>query len=639
LNWHTSDSAALYQVEGWSQGYFRVGSGGDLLVDPLQSGTQGVSLHEVVVGLADRGFDAPVILRFPDVLRHRLRHLAEAFQEAIRENDYHGGYQAVYPIKVNQQRHLVEEIYEFGAELGFGIEVGSKPELLAVMPMTADDPERPIICNGFKDDRYIEAVVLASKLGRNIIPVVESFEELGLIIKYAEKYGVRPQIGVRVKLSSQGVGRWRESSGHRSKFGLFITEVLDMLKVLKEHNMLDCLTLLHCHVGSQIHNIRLIKNVINELGQIYVELVRLGAGMGYLDIGGGLGIDYDGSQRAVESSMNYSLEEYAADVVSRIGSICNQAEIAHPVIISESGRAMVAQHSVLVFPVLSRNSAEDIVWDPEGFALWSAQNEIPKPLQDLYQGFCDIAEDNLVESYHDVSQARDESLDLFSLGYLDLEGRAFAERLFWSSCVRIRDLMRPQEDYYDELAELETLLRGTYVCNFSLFQSMPDSWAIDQLFPIMPIHRLDEEPQARAILADVTCDSDGRIDHFISDGEIKEVLEVHHLVPGQTYYLAAFLIGAYQETLGDLHNLFGDAHVAHIHIEEDGGWSVNEVVPGDTIREVLQYVQYEPERLAARLRRDCEHAVRRQVITTAESRVLMRFYEDGLRGYTYLEDA
>jgi arginine decarboxylase len=639
LNWHTSDSAALYQVEGWSQGYFRVGSGGDLLVDPLQSGTQGVSLHEVVVGLADRGFDAPVILRFPDVLRHRLRHLAEAFQEAIRENDYHGGYQAVYPIKVNQQRHLVEEIYEFGAELGFGIEVGSKPELLAVMPMTADDPERPIICNGFKDDRYIEAVVLASKLGRNIIPVVESFEELGLIIKYAEKYGVRPQIGVRVKLSSQGVGRWRESSGHRSKFGLFITEVLDMLKVLKEHNMLDCLTLLHCHVGSQIHNIRLIKNVINELGQIYVELVRLGAGMGYLDIGGGLGIDYDGSQRAVESSMNYSLEEYAADVVSRIGSICNQAEIAHPVIISESGRAMVAQHSVLVFPVLSRNSAEDIVWDPEGFALWSAQNEIPKPLQDLYQGFCDIAEDNLVESYHDVSQARDESLDLFSLGYLDLEGRAFAERLFWSSCVRIRDLMRPQEDYYDELAELETLLRGTYVCNFSLFQSMPDSWAIDQLFPIMPIHRLDEEPQARAILADVTCDSDGRIDHFISDGEVKEVLEVHHLVPGQIYYLAAFLIGAYQETLGDLHNLFGDAHVAHIHIEEDGGWSVNEVVPGDTIREVLEYVQYEPDRLAARLRRDCEHAVRRQVITTAESRVLMRFYEDGLRGYTYLEDA
>ncbi len=639
MNWHTSDSAALYQVEGWSQGYFRVGSGGDLLVDPLQSGTQGVSLHEVVVGLADRGFDAPVILRFPDVLRHRLRHLAEAFQEAIRENDYHGGYQAVYPIKVNQQRHLVEEIYEFGAELGFGIEVGSKPELLAVMPMTADDPERPIICNGFKDDRYIEAVVLASKLGRNIIPVVESFEELGLIIKYAEKYGVRPQIGVRVKLSSQGVGRWRESSGHRSKFGLFITEVLDMLKVLKEHNMLDCLTLLHCHVGSQIHNIRLIKNVINELGQIYVELVRLGAGMGYLDIGGGLGIDYDGSQRAVESSMNYSLEEYAADVVSRIGSICNQAEIAHPVIISESGRAMVAQHSVLVFPVLSRNSAEDIVWDPEGFALWSAQNEIPKPLQDLYQGFCDIAEDNLVESYHDVSQARDESLDLFSLGYLDLEGRAFAERLFWSSCVRIRDLMRPQEDYYDELAELETLLRGTYVCNFSLFQSMPDSWAIDQLFPIMPIHRLDEEPQARAILADVTCDSDGRIDHFISDGEVKEVLEVHHLVPGQIYYLAAFLIGAYQETLGDLHNLFGDAHVAHIHIEEDGGWSVNEVVPGDTIREVLEYVQYEPDRLAARLRRDCEHAVRRQVITTAESRVLMRFYEDGLRGYTYLEDA
>lgn len=637
MNWHTSDSADLYQVEGWGQGYFRVGSGGDLLVDPDKTGDQGVSLHEIVVGLADRGFAAPMILRFPDVLRHRLRHLAKAFQEAIRDEEYNGGYSAVYPIKVNQQRHLVEEIYEFGAEFGFGLEVGSKPELLAVISMTASDPERPIICNGFKDDRYIEAVVLASKLGRNIIPVVESFDELGLIIKYAEKYGVRPQIGVRVKLSSQGVGRWRESSGHRSKFGLFITEVLSMLKVLEEHDMLDCLQLLHCHVGSQIHNIRLIKNVINELGQIYVELVKLGAGMRYLDIGGGLGVDYDGTQRAIDSSMNYSLEEYAADVVSRIGNICNRAGIEHPTIISESGRAMVAQHSVLVFPVLASNSAETIVWDGDSYAAWSKKNDVPKPMQELYQGYIDIAPDNLVQSYHDVAQARDEALDLFSLGYLNLEGRSLAERLYWSSCVRIRDLMRADGDNYVELDEIETLLRATYVCNFSLFQSMPDSWAIDQLFPIMPIHRLDEEPTQRAILADVTCDSDGRIDHFISDGEKKEVLEVHDLIPEQPYYLAAFLIGAYQETLGDLHNLFGDAHVAHIHVEEDGGWSVNEVVPGDTIREVLQYVQYEPDSMATKLRRDCEHAVRRQVMTPAESRVLMRFYEDGLRGYTYLE--
>lgn len=639
MTWQTSDAASLYQVEGWSKGYFRVGSGGDLLVDPQQSGLGGVSLHEIVVGLGERGFDAPVILRFPDILRHRLGHLAGAFQTAIRENDYKGGYQAVYPIKVNQQRHLVEEIYEFGEEFGFGLEVGSKPELMAVMPMTASNPERPIVCNGFKDNRYIEAVVLASKLGRNIIPVVESFEELGRIIKYAEKYNVRPQIGVRVKLSSQGVGRWRESSGHRSKFGLFITEVLRMVEVLKEHNMLDCLQLLHCHVGSQIHNIRLIKNVINELGQIYVELVKMGAGMRYLDIGGGLGIDYDGTQRAVDSSMNYSLEEYADDVVFRIGNICNQAGIDHPTIISESGRAMVAQHSVLVFPVLGSNSVETIQWHGDDFEAWSARCEVPKPMAELHQCYTEIEAGNVAQSYHDVAQARDECLDLFALGYLNLEGRALAERLFWSSCVRIRDLMRLHADDFDDLEEIETLLRGTYFCNFSLFQSMPDSWAIQQLFPILPIHRLDEEPTARAILADVTCDSDGRIDQFISDGDPKQVLEVHELVEGQPYYLAAFLVGAYQETLGDLHNLFGDAHVAHISVDEDGSWEVNEVVQGDTIREVLQYVQYEPDSLAKSLRRDCETAVRKNVMTAKESRVLMRFYEDGLRGYTYLEDA
>jgi arginine decarboxylase len=639
LDWHPTDSARLYQLEGWSQGYFRVGSGGELLVDPTQGGVDGASLFEMVRGLAERGFETPLVLRFPDILRHRLGHLADAFRSAIENNGYRGGYQAVYPIKVNQQRHLVEEIHGFGAEFGFGLEVGSKPELLAVMPMTADDPRRPIICNGFKDARYIEAVLLAGKLGRNIIPVVESLEELELIINSAERYAVRPQIGVRVKLASQGVGRWRESSGHRAKFGLFITEVQRMVEKLRQHDMLDCLQLLHCHVGSQIHNIRLIKNIINELGQIHVELVRLGAGLRYLDVGGGLGVDYDGTQRAVDSSMNYSLEEYADDVVFRIGNICDAAGVDHPVIVSESGRAMVAQHSVLVFPVLGRNSVETIGWDEATFHAWEARHEVPQPLQELLQAFREIDAGNLVQSYHDVAQARDECLDLFALGYLGLEGRALAERLFWNSNVRIRDMMRSQENRCDEFEELETLLRGTYFCNFSLFQSMPDSWAIGQLFPVMPIHRLDEEPRARAILADVTCDSDGRIDRFISEGEAKPVLELHELVDGQPYYLAAFLTGAYQETLGDLHNLFGDAHVAHIVVEEGGRWSVDEVVPGDTIREVLQYVQYQPDDLAKRLRRDCEKAVRSGTLTAKESRVLMRFYEDGLRGYTYLEDS
>lgn len=626
-----------YQVPGWAQGYFHVADFGDLVVDPKRQGGPGVALAEIVEGLAERGYSTPLVLRFPDILQNRLAHLAGAFQSAIAENDYESNYHAVYPIKVNQQRHLVEQLIEFGQEFRFGLEVGSKPELLAVMPMTANNPQRLIICNGFKDDRYIEAVILATKLGRNIVPVVEGFKELERVIRYAKRYDVRPKIGVRVKLASQGVGRWRESSGHRSKFGLFVSEVLQMVRILEKENMLDCLELLHCHVGSQIHNIRLIKNVINELGHIYVELVRMGAKMGYLDIGGGLGVDYDGSARAIDSSMNYSLEEYANDVVYRIGQICDAAEVAHPRIVSESGRAMVAQHSVLIFDVLGRNSVDAVVAGEGELEQWGQDRDIPLPLQALQDATDDLEPDRLVERFHDVSQARDESLDLFALGYLDLEGRALAEKLFWSACVRLRDMMREQDDPTAELEELESMLRETYFCNFSVFQSMPDAWAIEQLFPIMPIHRLDEEPTARVVLADITCDSDGKISHFISSGDPQPALPVHTLNEGEKYYLGAFLVGAYQETLGDLHNLFGDTHVAHIRIDEDG-WSVEEVVPGDTTREVLGYVQYEPDRLEASLRRDCERAVRAKTLTASESRTLMRFYVDGLNGYTYLED-
>lgn len=627
----------IYQVPGWAQGYFHVDPSGDLMVDPQRGGKAGVSLPEIVGGLVDRGYSTPVVLRFPDILRNRLAHLAGAFGAAIEENGYGSSYHAVYPVKVNQQRHLVEQLIEFGQEHRFGLEVGSKPELLAVMPMTADHPERLIICNGFKDDRYIEAVILATKLGRNIVPVVEGFKELERVVRYAKKYAVRPKVGVRVKLASQGVGRWRESSGHRSKFGLFVSEVLQMVRLLEKEGMLDCLELLHCHVGSQIHNIRLIKNVINELGFIYVEMVRMGAKMGYLDIGGGLGIDYDGSARAVDSSMNYSLEEYASDVVYRIGQICDAAEVDHPRIVSESGRAMVAQHSVLVFDVLGRNSVDAVVAGDGELEAWARDRDIPLPLQALQDAIEDIGPDRLVERFHDVSQARDEALDLFSLGYLDLEGRALAEKLFWSACVRLRDMMRLTEEPPAELEELESMLRETYFCNFSVFQSVPDAWAIEQLFPIMPIHRLDEEPTSRVVLADITCDSDGKINRFISGGEPQPALPVHPLREGEKYYLGVFLVGAYQETLGDLHNLFGDTHVAHIRVDEDG-WSVEEVVPGDTTREVLGYVQYEPDRLEASLRRDCERAVRAGTLTATESRTLMRFYVDGLNGYTYLED-
>ncbi len=609
------------------------------MVDASRSGQSGVALFEVVEGLRQRGYSTPLVLRFPDILQNRIAHLASAFAAAIEENNYQNSYHAVYPIKVNQQRHLVEQLVEFGQEFRFGLEVGSKPELLAVMPLTADHPQRLIICNGFKDDRYIEAVILSTKIGRNIVPVVEGFRELERVIYYAEKYQVRPKIGVRVKLASQGVGRWQESSGHRSKFGLFLSEVLQMVRILEEHQMLDCLQLLHCHVGSQIHNIRLLKNVINEVGHIYVELVRLGAGLNYLDIGGGLGVDYDGSARAVESSMNYSLEDYASDVIYRIAHICDEASIPHPRIVSESGRAMVAQHSVLVFDVLGRNSVDTVVAGAGDYESWSQGREVPLPLQDLFEVATHVEPDRLVECFHDACQARDETLDLFSLGYLDLEGRALAEKLFWSACLRIQELMRAAEDTPPELEELETMLRETYFCNFSVFQSVPDAWAIGQLFPVMPIHRLEEEPTVRVILADITCDSDGRLHRFISGAEAKPALAVHRLLPNQPYYLGVFLVGAYQETLGDLHNLFGDTHVAHIRTEKDGQWSVEEVVPGDTVREVLGYVQYDPERLESNLRRDCEKAVRHGLMSAKESRTLMRFYSEGMNGYTYLEDA
>lgn len=640
-SWSPEQSSDLYQVEGWAQDYFRIGPDGKLLVDPRRSGNHGASLAEMVEGLRARGYAAPLVLRFPDILQDRLAHLAGAFQAAIDEHGYRSSYHAVYPIKVNQQRHLVEQVIAFGQEFRFGLEVGSKPELLAVMPMTAENPDRLIICNGFKDDRYIEAVILATKLGRNIVPVVEGFRELERVIRYAEMYGVRPKIGVRVKLASQGVGRWRESSGHRSKFGLFLSEVLQMVRLLEQHDMLDCLELLHCHVGSQIHNIRLIKNVINELGHIYVELAGLASGLRYLDIGGGLGIDYDGSARAVEGSMNYSLEEYANDVVYRIGNICDAAGVSHPRIVSESGRAMVAQHSVLVFDVLGRNSVDTVVAGDGDLETWTGKGDsardIPQPLQDLDAFAQGIEREPLVENFHDLCQARDEALDLFALGYLDLEGRALAEKLFWSACLRLRAMMREMENEPEELEELEAMLLETYFCNFSVFQSVPDAWAIQQVFPVMPIHRLEEEPTARVILADITCDSDGRLDRFLSGGDPLPALSVHPLESGEDYYLGVFLVGAYQETLGDLHNLFGDTHVAHIRIDAKGAWSVEEVVPGDTTREVLGYVQYEPDRLEADLRRDCERALHAGKLTVSESRTLMRFYSEGLASYTYLE--
>ena len=505
------------------------------------------------------------------------------------------------------------------------------------MALTEGAPERMIVCNGFKDDSYIEAVILATKLGRTIIPVIENFEELRLVLKYAEKYQVRPRIGVRVKLASEGAGRWRDSAGEKSKFGLFVTEILELVSTLRRHDMLDCLELVHCHPGSQLQDIRRVKDAINELAHVYAELKLMGAGLKYIDVGGGLGVDYDGTGTNYESSMNYTMNEYASDVVYRIASVCNTREIPHPMIVSESGRATAAHHSVLIFNALGSSALDRFRIAGRVEEDYTGEDELPQPVLDLFEAYRSISERRLVECYHDALQAREQALQMFNLGLLSLEFRGLAERLYWATCARIRDCCRKLEHTPEELEGLEVILSDTYFCNFSVFQSLPDSWAIGQVFPIMPIHRLNEKPTRNAVLADITCDSDGKIDRFVSEREVKRTLEVHELRAEEEYYLGAFLVGAYQETLGDLHNLFGDTHVVHIRLHDEGGWWIEEIVKGDTAGKVLSYMQYDVDRLYPQFARDCERAVREGRMTLAESQALRRFYEWELNGYTYLE--
>jgi arginine decarboxylase len=635
--WGVEDSLELYNVPAWGLGYFSINSSGHLVVRPDTTAGSEIDLLEVVQGLQERDLSAPVVIRFSDILAHRLRHLHTAFSQAIAENDYRNRYTAVYPIKVNQQRLVVEEVFRYGKEFGFGLEAGSKPELLAVMAMTGGGDDRPIICNGFKDSSYIEAVILATKLGRTIIPVIENFSELELVLRHADAYGVRPKLGVRVKLATEGSGRWRDSAGEKSKFGLFITEILDLVATLKARDMLDCLKLVHCHPGSQLQDIRRVKDAINELAHVYGELKTMGAGLEYIDIGGGLGIDYDGSATNYPSSMNYTLNEYAGDVVYRIGSVCNARSIPHPMIISESGRAIAAHHSVLIFNVLGSSALDRFRIDGRDLTEFGGVKALPAPVRDLLDAYRNIDERRLVECYHDATTARDQALQMFNLGLLSLEIRGLTERLYWASCTRVRDVCRRLDRVPEELADLEDVLSDTYFCNFSVFQSLPDSWAIDQLFPVMPIHRLADHPSRKAVLADITCDSDGKIDRFVGPRDVKRTLELHELIPGQDYYLGVFLVGAYQETLGDLHNLFGDTHVVHIKLHPQGGWSIEEIVKGDTANKVLEYMEYDVAELAPALARDCERAVREGRLTVAESQALKRFYENELNGYAYLE--
>ncbi len=628
--WSSQDASELFDVASWGKGYFSVSGEGHVLVHPEKDPARAIDLKQLVDTLVLRGISLPILVRFAGILKHRLGELHDAFDTAIREHKYNGRYCCVYPIKVNQQRQVVEEVLEFGRPYNFGLEAGSKPELLAVMALA--DNETPIVCNGFKDDEYIEMAMLAQKVGRRIIPVVEKYTELELIAKYSERVGVRPTIGIRAKLASRGSGRWKSSGGYRSKFGLSTTEVMRALNELKTRGMADCLQLLHFHLGSQITNIRQIKGAVNEAARLYAELWRAGAtGLNYLDVGGGLGIDYDGSQTDFESSVNYTLQEYANDVIYHVQNVCDESSVPHPTIITESGRAIAAYHSALVFNVLGVSGLGDE----------EAPQELPpdpeQPLIDLQETYRSVNARNLLESYHDAQQALDAALNLFSLGYLPLDQRCIAENLFWAICRKIQKLARELEYFPEELEGLDAMLSDTYFCNFSLFQSMPDSWAIKQLFPILPIHRLNEKPSHHAVLGDITCDSDGKVDQFIDRRDVKRTLPLHDF-NGKDYYLGAFLVGAYQEILGDLHNLFGDTNAVHVRLSPSGEVMLDEVIKGDTVREVLDYVQFKTDSLIARLRRSVEAGVREGRLTYEESGRLLRFYEEGLHGYTYLED-
>jgi arginine decarboxylase len=628
--WKIQDALEAYNVRQWGKGYFGINKAGHVTVQPYKKSEPSIDLKDLVDQLVARGIQPPILLRFTDILRHRVGEIAEAFQRAMADSEYGGQYCCVYPIKVNQQRHVVEEIIDFGKPYKFGLEAGSKPELLAVLAMT--DHQTPIICNGFKDDEFIQMTMLARKIGRQIIPVVEKFTEVEAIVRHATELDVRPAIGVRVKLAARGAGRWGSSAGYRAKFGLTLTEVLELFEYLKARDMQDCLQLVHFHIGSQITNIRKFKDALTEASRIYTELHRLGAGVQYLDVGGGLGVDYDGSQTDFESSINYTLQEYANDVVFRVKSVCDEAGVPHPNIITESGRAVVAYHSVLVFDVVGSSSIDK----GNGLA-FDLPEEAAQPLIDLHTIHRELNKKNFLEGYHDAVQHVEESLNLFTLGYLPVEQRAMSERLFWSICRKVQKLVADLDYVPEELQNLDTVLSDTYFCNFSVFQSMPDSWAVKQLFPIMPIHRLGERPTRQAVLGDITCDSDGKVDQFCDLRDVKSTLPLH-VYSGEPYYLGAFLLGAYQEILGDLHNLFGDTNAVHVSVDEDGIVSLDEVIKGDSVREVLHYVQYSADKLAATFRRDVERAVRAGRISVTESRQLLRFFENGLEGYTYLEE-
>ncbi|OLP19605.1 arginine decarboxylase [Leptolyngbya sp. 'hensonii'] len=625
--WTIEESEELYRITGWGEPYFSINAAGHITVSPRGDRGGSLDLFELVNALKQRNLGLPLLIRFSDILEDRIERLNAAFNKAIARYNYPGLYRGVFPVKCNQQRHLVESLVRFGKPHQFGLEAGSKPELMIALA-TLDTPGALLICNGYKDREYIETAILAQRLGQTTIIVLEQLEEVALAIEAGHKLGIKPVLGVRAKLNSKGIGRWGGSAGDRAKFGLTIPEILTAVEQLQAANMLDCLQLLHYHIGSQISDISVIKDAISEASQIYVELVNLGANMRYLDVGGGLGVDYDGSKTNFYASKNYNIQNYANDVVAEVKDVCTARKLPVPTLVSESGRAIAAHQSILVFDVLGTSEVSTGVPAPPQ----EGENLI---IHNLYETFQSINEENYQEAYHDAVQFKERAINAFSLGYASLTERAKAERFYWACCQKILAIARRQEYVPDDLEDLEKIMASIYYINLSVFQSAPDSWAIDQLFPIMPIHRLDEEPTCRATLADLTCDSDGKIAHFIDLRDVKSVLELHALKAGEPYYLGMFLNGAYQEIMGNLHNLFGDTNAVHISLTPEG-YRINHVVKGDTMREVLGYVQYDAEDLVESIRQQSEHALQEKRITLEESQLLLGNYERSLSGYTYL---
>ncbi len=627
--WTIRDSATLYNVAGWSAGFFRINDAGHVEVTPTGPEGRSVDLHDLVLDLQRRGLDMPLLMRFSDILHSRVATLFGCFDSAIKEYGYRGRYRGVFPIKVNQQHQVVEELVRFGSPFGLGLEAGSKPELLAGLALL-DNPDALLLLNGYKDIEYMETALLAQKLGRYPIVVIDRFRELDLLLTVARRLGIRPHIGVRAKLTTKGAGKWMESTGDRSKFGLTATEMVMLVDRLREQQMLDCLELVHFHIGSQISAVRAIKDAMKEASRVYVELAHAGAGLKFIDAGGGLGVDYDGSSTNWHSSTNYTMQEYANDVVASIQDACETAGIAHPDIITESGRALVAHHSVLVFNILDVNEVLVGQTPPR------VDKKEPPVIQQLVETWRGVSRKNFQESYHDALQLKEEATSLFNLGLLDLRGRARVEQLFWGCCEAILKIIRELDYVPDDLEGLEKGLSDTYYGNFSVFQSTPDHWAVKQLFPTMPLHRLNERPTRRGVIADLTCDSDGKMDQFIDLRDVKNALELHPF-DGKPYYIGVFLVGAYQEILGDLHNLFGDTNAVHIALDESG-YRIDHVVEGDSVTEVLGYVQYQKSYLMQRMRQANEEALRKGLLTFEESALLMKRYDDGLAGYTYLEE-